>query len=264
MKWALAQATLREADVTAVQCWEILDGWPDDPNPAAQLAAARDRLRALKSSLGPAASTLEIEVLRGHAVTELLHRAEDAALLVLGTRGMGGFQRLLLGSTSLHAVTHSPIPVAVIPPAADLIGNLASVVVGVDGSDRSRAALEWAMQFARPATTVHAVGVWQPPLWDSGMDAEQVDVGSDAFRRGFEEAVDEVVAAFPDQMPEVRRVVRRAKPATVLLEYAATSGLLVVGDRGRGAIASAILGSVSNEVLHQAKCPTVVVPVGRV
>ncbi len=84
-----------------------------------------------------------------HPATALLAAAEDADLLVVGTRGRGGFAGLLLGSVSQRCLTHAPCPVAVVPPTSDGDHTSGRIVVGVDGSPASYDALTWAAAEAR-------------------------------------------------------------------------------------------------------------------
>ena len=260
LRWALAQASRREAIVTAIQCWAPLDGWPDDPNPGAQLQAAELQLKQLRAGLGSDGSNLLIDVARGHPVEVLLDRAASCDLLILGTRGLGGFHRLMLGSVSLHCATRSTIPVAIVPPNANLDETCANVVVGVDGSEHSRAALAWALRNAQQDTTVHAIGTWEPSVLATAADAAYFNDLSASSRQGFDDTIDHVVASVASNAKSVTRSFHYAKAAATLLEHGTTADLLVLGTRGRGAIASAILGSVSNTVLYQAPCPVVVVP----
>lgn len=259
LQWALAHTARRNVTVTAIQCWEPLEGWPDHPRPDEELRTVQDQLEGLRSDLGPAGSELEVVAAYGNPTSVMLDHAEKAGLLVLGTRGMGGFQRLLLGSVSLQTVTHSPIPVAVIAPTARLDGVLDRIVVGVDGSANSHAALVWALSFATEKTTTVAVGAWEPSVLATRADAVHFDELSASWRDAFHQTVGEASRTASPAV-EVTRSFEYAKPADALIQHAAGADLLVVGARGRGAIASAILGSVTNTVLHQAPCPIVVVP----
>ena len=117
----------------------------------------------------------------GSAAEVLLEAASEAELLVVGTRGLHGVVRWL-GSVSDQVVRHAPCPVAVIPetPAPSPAG--APVVVGVDGSPGSHAAVEWALEEARfRSVPLRAVLVWA--LFDQPHD------GSDHFDPRYNEAV---------------------------------------------------------------------------
>lgn len=260
LRWALAQADNRSVTVTAVQCWQPRDGWPHDPSSEEQMRETNRHLRSLRASLEPASSDLRVEVVHGDPVSVLLERAASADLLILGTRGLDGFQRLLLGSVSLRCATLATVPTVIIPPTARLDGRLANVTVGVDGSDRSRAALEWSLGFAHQDAIVSAVGVWERPVLANPADAVQLADLSASWRLRFLQTVDQALAAVDAPSASVTRSFHYAKAADTLLDYGPAADLLVVGARGRGGIASTILGSVSNAVLHQAPCPVAVVP----
>ncbi|NMH97530.1 universal stress protein [Pseudonocardia acidicola] len=152
----------------------------------------------------------------------------------------------------------------------------ATIVVGVDGSAESRAALAYAMEEAgRRDAQVRAVSVFQPPeYWAvvygtpvAGTTAlptlEQVTTDVEQrVRRTVREVVAEQgaeVAGVPVDVPALT-----GSPARVLLEQARRAALLVVGHRGRGGFAGAVLGSVGLQCMPHAPCPvTVVRPVPR-
>ena len=140
------------------------------------------------------------------------------------------------------------------------------VVVGIDGSDGSRAALEFAMaEAARRGAAVRVV--WAIPetgYWAAsyGMSPTLVgELGADLEKVG-RQMVDDVVAsrdgALTDVPVEVWAVPGPA--AAVLVEQAAEADLLVVGHRGRGALRSAVLGSVGMQCVLHAPGPVTVVP----
>ncbi len=260
LRWALSQASERSVNVTAVRCWQPVDGTLDDPNPDQQLRAAKLALHELRAMVVPQSSDLEVEVARGHAADVLLERAETVDLLVLGTRGLGGLQRLLLGSVSLYCATNSTTPVAIVPPSAKLDGSLAGMVVGVDDSDQSRDGLRWAVRFARPETAVQVVGVWEPASYAGAVEALHFNDLFATARAEFDATVDKALYSSTAHVPSITRSFHYAKAATMLLEHGADADLMVLGARGRGGLAAAILGSVTNAVLHQARCPVVVVP----
>jgi nucleotide-binding universal stress UspA family protein len=260
LRWALAQATNRAVAITALQCQVPLEGWPDHPRPDEEIGALERRLDELQASIGPAASGLRTLAVRGIPVPVLLDHAETAELLVLGNRGLGGFQRLLLGSVGLQAATHSPIPVVIVPPSARLDGALDHVMVGVDASPNSEAALRWACSFARETTTIEAVGAWEPSVFTARSGAERLEELSASWHETLDRFIDDVLASSPSSAGMVTRSFDYSKPAEALSRHGAETDLLVVGARGRGTIASAILGSVSNTLLHRPPCPIVIVP----
>ncbi|GAB2727009.1 universal stress protein [Kitasatospora kifunensis] len=133
------------------------------------------------------------------------------------------------------------------------------VVVGVDGSPSSHAALRWALRQAElTGATVYAVGVWEPPSY-YGWSAPVVDTSFDydLARRQFTEQLDEVLG--PEHSSRVEERLVLGNPAQVLIDEADGAELLVVGSHGRGTFAAAVLGSVSARCAAHATCPVVIV-----
>ncbi|MCX4744144.1 universal stress protein [Kitasatospora sp. NBC_01287] len=134
------------------------------------------------------------------------------------------------------------------------------VVVGVDGSPSSRAALRWAVGHARLlGGVVEVVGVVELPV-NFGWSAPVVDTtfDEDVTRRRFTEELDAVLGA-GERPVAVRELLVRGDPVEALLEAGRGAEVLVVGSRGHGSVARALLGSVSTEVARQAPCPVVIV-----
>ncbi|MGE3621373.1 MAG: universal stress protein [Acidimicrobiia bacterium] len=135
-----------------------------------------------------------------------------------------------------------------------------TIVVGVDGSDEARAALEWALAEARlRGARVKAVIAWQAPAVE-GFPYTNPILDPGRFERAAEGLLDEEVAkADPDRVVEVERVVAWSSPSAALLEAAEGAAMVVVGSRGRGGFTGLLLGSVSQQVAHHATCPVVIV-----
>lgn len=140
------------------------------------------------------------------------------------------------------------------------------IVVGVDGSEHASAALRWAVEEAalRGASLV-AVHAWRfvPPPPIGAPDLLAIPVGDmagdlEAERAAAERALESSIASVEGAAGAERRLVE-GDPAEVLVAEAQQATLLVVGSRGRGGLASALLGSVSSHVTHHAPCPVVVV-----
>jgi nucleotide-binding universal stress UspA family protein len=204
-------------------------------------------------------------VLDDYPVDGLLALSADAALVVIGRRGMGGLPGLLLGSTAGGVVQHAQCPVIVLP---DDHGEPAeprrSVVVGVEGRAGDEVVLAFAVAEAKARgtdlTAVHAwadltleaaVGGFGPLVDWSGVEEEE--------RRHLTEAVAATRTEVPDLT--ISEVVLRERASTALLTASAAALLLVVGHRQRGRLAR--LGSTTYGVLHRVACPVAVVPLSR-
>jgi len=131
------------------------------------------------------------------------------------------------------------------------------IVVGVDGSPSSKAALAWAIGQAKlTGAAVEAVTAWDYPA-TYGYAAAVVDVDWEGLAaQVLRDAVAEVA---PDTAAAIRQRVSEGNAAQVLLDASAGADLLVVGSRGHGGFVEALLGSVSQHMVHHAACPVVVV-----
>ena len=131
------------------------------------------------------------------------------------------------------------------------------VVVGVDGSDGARRALQWAAEEARlRGARLRAVHVWS--YLDQAGEAFDPTYGEDDARQ----FLDEVVAGLGDDAGglDIERMAVCDLPARGLLDSAGDADLLVVGARGMGGFRGLLLGSVSQQVAQHAPCPVVIVP----
>jgi nucleotide-binding universal stress UspA family protein len=137
--------------------------------------------------------------------------------------------------------------------------TLRHVVVGVDGSENSRRALDWAVTLARPAgarvTAVHALGLLDRLDDERVTTADHRDAIVEQFRTVWCAALDD--ADLPSE-----RIALDGSPADVVLRAAEERGadLIVVGERGTGGGAASELGSTSRRVLEGADRPVLVVP----
>jgi nucleotide-binding universal stress UspA family protein len=136
------------------------------------------------------------------------------------------------------------------------------IVVGVDGSASSRAALRWAVRQAKlTGGTVEAVIAWELPTvitstgWTPVYAVEEGDFAEDARKR-IDAVIADVVEPADNQV--VHTQVTKGHPAAVLLDAAAGADLLVIGSRGHGGFADALLGSVGLHCVHHAHCPVLI------
>ncbi|MEU1486553.1 universal stress protein [Streptomyces sp. NPDC005752] len=133
------------------------------------------------------------------------------------------------------------------------------VVVGVDGSVPSQEALRWAADHAQlTGAVVEAVCAWDTPS-EIGWAGPATEAGFDLERARLRFA-EGIRAVFGDVQPaEVREMLVQGDPSEVLVKASEGAELLVVGNRGRGGFARAMLGSVSQRCAQHARCPVVVV-----
>jgi nucleotide-binding universal stress UspA family protein len=139
--------------------------------------------------------------------------------------------------------------------------NAHLIVVGVDGSDEAKAAFRWAVEEARLRDArVRVVHAW----WVYPVIVPGTPLTADAWAR-LEESAKELVESFvaetvgEDSDVEIEAVAVHGTAAEVLVEEAARADLLVVGSRGHGGFAGLLLGSVSQQCAHHARCPLVIV-----
>ena len=134
------------------------------------------------------------------------------------------------------------------------------IVVGVDGSEGSQKALQWAIEEAgRRDATVEALHAWEPGL-TAGLYSGAVFTEESVQEAGEKVLDDTIAAADPAGSTKVERRCVTAQPAAALIEAAKDADLLVVGSRGLGGFYRLLIGSVSSPVAHHAPCPVVVVP----
>jgi nucleotide-binding universal stress UspA family protein len=191
-------------------------------------------------------------VLTGHPGANLVESAARHRLLVVGSRGRGGLAETVLGSTASYCVTHSPVPVIVVPEGSDVSPSLTRIVVGVDGSANSARALGWAVDHVEPLGQVVAVGCWVPAIPNRTLPSDEAGMAELTDR--VTTMVDEVGHA----SVEIR--IERGDPRLVLRELAAGTDLLVMGARGHRGVSYLLLGSTTTSILHDPPCPTAVIP----
>jgi nucleotide-binding universal stress UspA family protein len=125
LEWAVREAGLRGAALTVLAVHEVASNyWTGDPElyPADQPAAeairqaAEDAVQKTVSQVGePGPASVTVRAVSGLPAQELVNASSEADLVVVGSRGGGGFSRLLLGSVSSELVSHAACPVVVVP-----------------------------------------------------------------------------------------------------------------------------------------------------
>jgi nucleotide-binding universal stress UspA family protein len=263
--WASRVAAATDATVDPVMSWHPPPAIPTalgDPvgldDASALEASARDELDSFVSGTRehchPDARITEGLVARGAAVSVLCDLAEDADLLVVGSRGRGGFKGLVLGSVSAHCANASPSPVAIVPVEWDPGRSTGIVAVGIDGSENSEAAVRWADRWAGSEALVRLIHCWTYP---SAYDAQTFDYDPSAMSKASEEMLDAAEAAVTGHRTESVSI--HGDPRESLRAQSADADMLVIGARGHTGLKRLLLGSVASTVVHNLHVPTVVV-----
>jgi nucleotide-binding universal stress UspA family protein len=210
------------------------------------------------------ASDIEVSarLLCGTAVPALLHEADRARLLVLGSRGLRGLHALLARSVSIRVAAHARCPVIVVQPSSEAAGSRGSpprVVVGVDGDTSCSPAVGFAFHAARQrGVSLVALHAWVP---DAPADLEAVHGPSTMAealgRRALERALHRWHPRFPD-VPVTTKLVQD-EPTRALIAESRGAAMVVIGSRGRGCVRATLLGSVSQSVLQGSHSPLAVI-----
>jgi nucleotide-binding universal stress UspA family protein len=266
LDWAVREARLRDLPLTIWHAWTpgyaasgaaatdtplpVAEAGPVDPareHAEAVLAQGVQHARASDSAVTPRSL-----LVCGPAARVMCQQVAGANMLVVGSRGIGGFAGLRLGSVSLQVAAHAPVPVTVMRGRwRSMPGRYPPpVVVGTDGSPRSQAALDFAVEEAAlrgvPLVAICALS-----------DAAGVLGTARSIEADFDTRMGKVQAGHPELLLQKR--VEQGGARSALLAAASQGQLLVVGARGRGGLPDMTLGSVSLAVLHHAPCPVTVV-----
>jgi nucleotide-binding universal stress UspA family protein len=198
-----------------------------------------------------------------NAGNALVRAGDEAAVVVVGVGDRSGVERLLLGSVSVTVAAHAACPVLAVPPHRADADRAGRVVVAVDGSRESRAALAEALDTARSrGATLELLTVWAVEVVDGYVVTEPGTPAwqhvEDRHRRVQQRLLEGVTAGEDPGVPVDHHVVK-GSVREVLEERSAEVDLLVVGNRGRGGFAGKVLGSVTLGLLRSARCPLLVV-----
>jgi nucleotide-binding universal stress UspA family protein len=206
--------------------------------------------------------TVDLEQSTAEPVSTLITESEHARMLVLGSRGLGGFTGILVGSTAVALVTHGHCPVAVIrshEPDQEA-PTQGPVVVGLDHSAASEPALAVAFDEASTrGTNLIALHAWIG--FSAGKHYDYTQMSSQAAAAHESELMTERLAGWQEKYPEVtvQGITADDGPTRCLLEHSNDAQLLVVGSRGHGGFTGLLLGSTSQALIYHATCPLLVV-----
>ena len=267
LRWAVGEATQRNAVLEVTCCWlypaPVGSGSLFvNVHPFADLAQAIcEKAEAAAKALDPGV-LVEIRTPEIQPQLGLVEASKGADLLVTGARGLGAFRSLLLGSVSQHCAQHAQGPVMIVrpphlsDPPVDGLGP--KVVVGVDGSQDSERALEWAIEEAfRLEARLEVLGAW-PPLEAGGLPLIDLQAALDEHAHATLEKAAQTAAAVRPEV-EVTTTISTDPASWALVKASEQAQLLVVGSRGLGGFKSMLLGSVSQHCATHASCSTLIV-----
>lgn len=271
LRWALADAHVRDVAIRLVYAyrWRYTYGriplYADFPGADLQqgryvaeqlIANTVDRARELDADVDVAGEAVD-----GDPAEVLVDESAFASLLVLGSRHLKALGSVMLGSVSAAVSARAGCPTVVVrgQPWSPVGG--AAVVVGVDGTQAAETVLQFGFDHAsRHHAPLRAVLCWHAHLLGTAMSRPELPAPARV-----EAWLSESLAGWREKYPDVEvhsEVIKEHAPDGLLIA-SESQYLLVVGSRGRRAIAGTLLGSVSQGVLHHATCPVAVVPTHR-
>ncbi|PKK14553.1 universal stress protein [Thermomonospora sp. CIF 1] len=257
LDWAVEEARLLGAPLRLVHASRLL-AWDGALTEEARTALKAERTGWLERAAERArrrrpGCRVETELPAEDPVQALVKAGENASLIVVGARGSGGFEGLLLGSVGLFVASRATCPIMVVPESApDPEQAPGRIVLGVDKGRSAEHAIGWAFAEAdrRGAALIalHAIG--------TGYGSPRQRVGEQMH---LAEALAGWTSRYPDLTVERRPV--EGKAAAALVAASQDAALVVVGARRRHGLPGGMaLGRVNHAVLHHSRCPVVVVP----
>ncbi|MQA79660.1 MAG: universal stress protein [Streptosporangiales bacterium] len=265
LSWAIAEARLRRLPLVVCHAWQ----WPypgHASTPSVEAAAREAARRVLDAAVARVSRIAGVPAVLGRFVegspaAALVMMSSSATLIVLGARGGGGFDDLRVGSAAVQVPAHASCPVVVVKDSVAVPVVPFRVVVGVDGSPASEAALAFAFEEAAIRHgELQIVCSW----WDAGaaqgtpaIPFTQVDGLEQVAAARFQRTVAPWLERYPHVEASTAFVME--PPREALREASVGASLLVVGNRGIGTASATLLGAVSRTTLHDAPCPVAIV-----
>ncbi|MFE3389986.1 universal stress protein [Streptomyces anulatus] len=263
LAWAADEALLRGMGlrlVVAISPQHDLQHVNDATYRFAQQKAAAETLRAAlawSQNRHPGVKA-SCALLDGAPATVLASLSRKVGMVVLGSRHLSRTEEFLSADSLVVPVTaKAQCPVAVVGDAEHVTQETPYLVVGIDGSDSSRASLTWAIEEAdRRRCALRAIAVWQPPVFSLH--------SGDTMFRAERRLLSETTAGLAEKYPDVHLTheVAIGSPVEMLANAAEHALAVVVGRRGRGGYTGMRVGSVVHGLLHRAHCPVITVPAG--
>ncbi len=260
LDWALAHSAGGELTLVRVldRTVSSADYFADDASAkraSEVLTDVADRVGAGHPDL-----TVHADLRSGDPITELRALSGTDSLVVVGTHRRRGSTLRYEWSMGARLAGSANGPIAIIPEADNT--QHSGIVVGVDGSAASAAAVDFAAAEAdRTHQELHAIHAWQEPLvWrdTTEPDARFLQSLETSHRRILDESLLAVSRRFPAL--GIRTSLVRGAPQSALLDAARGCALLVVGDHGLAGLTKVLLGSVTHSIVLNIQSPTVIIP----
>jgi nucleotide-binding universal stress UspA family protein len=267
VRWAADEAIRRHEPLRLVTAFS----WTEErvvgmPGLGAQyrdilLAQSRTALAKAVTLATERQPALEVshELRVGFPIGTLADEARRARLMVIGDRGLNSITELVAGSVAVALAAHAACPVVVVRGDERADSATLPIVLGVDASPVSEAAIAFAYQAAAergvPLLAVHS---WTEAFAAPALTALMYRSEDQAYE---EELLAQRLAGWAQKYPEVEveRIVVHDRAAHILIEKSRSAQLVVVGSRGHGEFAGLVLGSVTNALVHKAACPVAIV-----
>ena len=270
VRWAARTAVQRRKALHVAAFWEfpaMIPGAYERAVREALRGEVEDRLSGARKLVAESAPELQFtqEAYEGQPAKGLIAISQDAALVVMGARGLGLVSGALLGSVSAAVLGHATCPVVIVREDMPLqtVDAHAPVVVGIDGSDTSQQAAEVAFQEANArGVGVRAVSSWlDGNIYASSAALHAASAYAEMLQREQEAMLEKFMHGLSRRYPDIalERVVSQGRPADALARAAESAQLLVVGSHGRGGFMATVLGSTSRALLQKSPCPLMVV-----
>ncbi|WP_329045514.1 universal stress protein [Streptomyces sp. NBC_01422] len=263
--WAAGEAVLREVPLLLVHVEE----WPSTPEaplPDSRQLDARaealleneaDRVRREHPGLD-----VLVEGVRGREAEELTTAANEADLMVLGSRGLGGVLGFVIGSVSLAVAGAAQRPVVLVRARGEEAVAHSGIVAGVDIHHPCEPLLAFSFtEAARRRLPLHFLHVWKPPTSYGGYVAFADHGGRETLESHALGGLDDLLAPWRRRYPGVDVTARLAMGSSAyeIAEASRDAELVVVGRRTRR-LPGVSLGHVAHAVIHHSPAPVAVVP----
>lgn len=279
LDYAVTLARWHKATVTLLHVYQVVPLAPVAPESIPSLARGSEFRHGLSRELERFAESaaadvvpLEFALAEGSAGNEIVERAkaDGSGLIVLGTHGRSGLERLMLGSVTERVLHRAPCPVLTVPPhgaTAPPSPVFKRILCGLDFSACALHALEYALSLAAEAdaclTLAHVfeADASMPEDWRTTLKPEPVREALVALEAARRERLAQAVPANPGGSCRIETVMGCGPAPRELLRLAAARAvdLIVLGVRGRNTADLLFFGSTTNKVVRQAVCPVLVV-----